>query len=589
VISADEKISYAELYARSLKIGASLREQGAMPGALIGIYQHRTINMVATLLAIQSTGAAYVPLDPGYPSERIQYMLDDCHALLIVAEDALLETLPSTRAISLSVEALVMGSDNQSGVEISNKQTGSICTKMQDLAYMIYTSGSTGRPKGVPISQANLTNFLLSMQRTPGITDHDVLLAVTTISFDIAGLELFLPLMSGARIVLASREDAVDASKLSSLIQDHGVTVLQATPTTWRMLLEIEHSIASLNKGFCGGEGVPQELAQSMIARGIEVWNLYGPTETTIWSCAKRIEAHAITAPNEDIGRPIDNTQIYIVDQDMNLMPRGAPGELVIGGAGISPGYWNRPDLTAEKFIPNPFGPDTNAQLYRTGDLAYQRADGSLVCLGRIDHQIKIRGFRVEPGEIEALIGQHAAVKQALVSIWSPRPDDTRLVAYVVTHRDESTTDMLKEWLRTQLPAYMVPTEWVVLESFPLTPNGKLDRQALPEPGREFHDAYVEPSTHTEALLAELMSQTLQISRISATDDFFELGGHSLLAGRFVAAVSNKLSVQLPLSTIFEKSSVRALAEHLDSLLWAAKQTIPRTEALSDDEEEFRL
>jgi amino acid adenylation domain-containing protein/non-ribosomal peptide synthase protein (TIGR01720 family) len=589
VICADEKISYAELYARSLKIGASLREQGAMPGVRIGIYQHRTINMVATLLAIQSTGAAYVPLDPGYPSERIQYMLDDCDALLIVSEDALLDTLPSTEAIILSVQALVIGPENQSSGDITDRQTGTYRTKMQDLAYMIYTSGSTGRPKGVPISQANLTNFLLSMQRTPGMTDHDVLLAVTTISFDIAGLELYLPLITGARIVLASREDAVDASKLSTLIHDHGVTVLQATPTTWRMLLETEHSIASLNKGFCGGEGVPQELAQSMVVRGIEVWNLYGPTETTIWSCAKNIKAHSITAPYEDIGHPIDNTQIYIVDRDLNLMPLGAPGELLIGGAGLSPGYWHRPDLTADKFVPNPFGTDTSALLYRTGDLAYQRADGSLVCLGRIDHQIKIRGFRVEPGEIEALIEQHDAVKQALVTIWSPRPDDKRLVAYVITHENESTTEMLKEWLRSQLPAYMIPTEWVTLESFPLTPNGKLDRQALPEPGRELHDAYVEPSTHTEALLAELMSQTLQISRISATDDFFDLGGHSLLAGRFVAAVSNKLSVQLPLSTIFEKSSVRALSEHIDSLLWAAKQMSPRSEALSDDEEEFRL
>ena len=589
VICENEKISYGELYARSLKIAASLRQHGAMPGSRIGIYQHRTINMVATLLAIQSTGAAYVPLDPGYPSERIQYMLDDCQALLIVSEDALIETLPSTDAINLSIQALVMGSDNQSRVEISERQTVTYRTKMQDLAYMIYTSGSTGRPKGVPISHANLTNFLLSMQRTPGMTNRDVLLAVTTISFDIAGLELYLPLITGARIVLASREDAVDGGKLSMLIQDHGVTVLQATPTTWRMLLETEHSIASLNKGFCGGEGVSQELAQSMVVRGIEVWNLYGPTETTIWSCAKHIKAHSITAPYEDIGHPIDNTEIYIVDRELNLMPRGAAGELVIGGAGLSPGYWHRPDLTAEKFVPNPFATDASSQLYRTGDLAYQRADGSLVCLGRIDHQIKIRGFRVEPGEIEALIEQHATVKQALVSIWSPRPDDTRLVAYVVSREDESTTEMLKEWLRTQLPAYMVPTEWVILESFPLTPNGKLDRQALPEPGREFHDAYVEPSTHTEALLAELMSQTLQITRISATDDFFELGGHSLLAGRFVAAVTNKLSVQLPLSTIFEKSSVKALAQHIDSLLWASKQMSPRNEVLSDDEEEFRL
>lgn len=589
VICAEEKISYAELYARSLAIGASLREHGAIPGTRIGIYQHRTINMVATLLAIQSTGATYVPLDPGYPSGRIQYMLDDSQALLIISEDTLLHKLPKTTATRLSVQTLLKGTDNLDSTEISDKMSERVDAKMQNLAYIIYTSGSTGRPKGVPISHASLTNFLLSMQRTPGLTDHDVLLAVTTISFDIAGLELYLPLITGSRVVLASRKDAVDSGKLSTLIQDHGVTVLQATPTTWRMLLETKHTITSLKKGFCGGEGVPQELAQNLIGYGIEFWNLYGPTETTVWSCAKHIEAHAISAPYEDIGHPIDNTQIYIVDQYMNLMPRGAPGELLIGGAGLSLGYWHRADLTAEKFVPDPFGLDASAKLYRTGDLAYQRADGSFVCLGRIDHQIKIRGFRVEPGEIEALIKQHPSVKQALVSIWTPHPDDKRLVAYVVNQQDESNTDTLKSWLRTQLPAYMIPTEWVILDNFPLTPNGKLDRQALPEPGRDHHDAFVEPSTHTEALITELMSQTLQISRISATDDFFDLGGHSLLAGRFVAAVSNKLSVQLPLSTIFEKSTVKALSEHIDSLLWATKQMNPRSEVLSHDEEEFRL
>lgn len=589
VITEDEKLSYAELHERSLKIAAKLRGHGANSGTRVAIYQHRTANMLATLLAVQSTGAAYVPLDPGYPAERIQYMLDDSQALLIVTEDSLLDSLTSTQLTTLSVQSLVNPLGNQLLAERSDKQTEATRANVHDLAYMIYTSGSTGRPKGVPITHASLTNFLLSMQRAPGMSATDALLAVTTISFDIAGLELYLPLISGARIILASREAAVDGDKLSTLIQDNAVTVMQATPTSWRLLLEAQSPTSSLKKGFCGGEGVPQELAQAMIARDIEVWNLYGPTETTIWSCAKRIEAHPITAAYEDIGRPIDNTQTYIVDRDMNLMPRGAAGELLIGGAGLSPGYWHRPDLTAEKFIPDAFGQDPSAHLYRTGDLACQRADGSIVCLGRIDQQIKIRGFRVEPGEIESIIQQHQGVKQALVSIWEPKPDDKRLVAYVISSEQHAPIEVLKEWLRSQLPAHMIPSEWVFLEAFPLTPNGKLDRQSLPEPGREIGDSFIEPITNTEIILAELMSLTLQVSRIGATDDFFDLGGHSLLAGRFVAAVSTKLSVQLPLSTIFEKSTVRALSEHIDSLLWAANQMSQPTEALSDDEEEFRL
>lgn len=586
-----EELTYAGLYERSLKIATQLRHYGAIPGKCIGIYQHRTVNMLATLIAIQHTGATYVPLDPEYPAERIQYMLNDSRALFVVSENALLDTFPASRAMVVLVESLLERADpSNHPVSISNdSHRNENAGPEQDLAYIIYTSGSTGRPKGVPITHASLTNFLLSMQRAPGLLSTDVMLAVTTISFDIAGLELYLPLIKGARIVLAPREAAVDGETLATLIQEKGVTVMQATPTTWRMLLETQSPITSLNRGFCGGEGVPQDLAQALITRNIEVWNLYGPTETTIWSCAKRIEAHPLRAAYEDIGRPIDNTQTYIVDRDMNLVPRGTAGELLIGGAGLSPGYWQRPGVTAENFIPNAFGPASSTLLYRTGDLAFQRRDGSIVCLGRIDQQIKIRGFRVEPGEIEAVLAQHPGIRQALVSIWEPKPDDKRLVAYFTTNESPPQIDRLKEWVHTQLPAHMIPTDWVILDTLPMTPNGKVDRKSLPKPDREINDAFIEPCAGTEAILAELMSQTLQVTQIGATDDFFDLGGHSLLAGRFIAAVSNKLLVQLPLSTIFEKSTVRALSEHIESLLWVAKQMSQPTQALSDDEEEFRL
>jgi acyl-coenzyme A synthetase/AMP-(fatty) acid ligase/acyl carrier protein len=428
------------------------------------------------------------------------------------------------------------------------------------------------------------------MAKIPGLSRSDTLLAVTTISFDIAGLELYLPLLVGAQVVIADRETAMDGVLLKQIIGQHGVTVMQATPTTWRLLLEAGWSgNTSLQRAFCGGEGFPSDLAQQMLGLQLEVWNLYGPTETTIWSTAQRVVQSALKRPNEDIGYPIDNTTVYVVDQDCNLMPQSASGELLIGGDGLAWGYLGLPALTAEKFIPDPFGTTPGARLYKTGDRARRLADGTLTCLGRIDHQIKIRGFRIEPGEIEVVIQQHSSVRQAVVIVWTAEPGDKRLAAYFTSKDSTTTIDAVKDWTRAQLPAHMVPTEWAQLEQLPLTPNGKLDRNALPAPGASSLKLYVPPLSETEVALATLMAEVLGIELVSCDDDFFDLGGHSLLAGRLVTKIQKVLQVQIPLAVLFDKPCVNVLAKHLDTQRWLVQQQAQPLAALTDDEEEFRL
>ena len=343
---------------------------------------------------------------------------------------------------------------------------------------MIYTSGSTGKPKGVQIPQGALVNFLCSMQREPGLTSEDTVLSVTTISFDIFGLELYLPLITGAKVVLVERDDAADGARLIELLRESGASVMQATPATWRLLLQAGWEGNRSLKVLCGGEALPQDLVAPLLERCGELWNLYGPTETTIWSTVCRIKS------KEDpilIGRPIANTQIYILDNSLQPTPVGVAGELHIGGDGLARGYLNRPELTAEKFIPNPFGNDPQSRLYKTGDLARYRADGAIECLGRIDHQVKVRGFRIELGEIESRIKEMEAVGNCVVVLREDRPGDQRLVAYYVRRRICKRFDArVRRICNAKLPDYMVPQHFVELDPIPLTPNGKVDRKALP-------------------------------------------------------------------------------------------------------------
>ena len=372
---------------------------------------------------------------------------------------------------------------------------------------MLYTSGSTGKPKGVEIPHRALTNFLWSMRTQPGCTEKDVLLAVTTLSFDIAGLELYLPLIVGGRIELASRPVAADGRLLREQIEKCGATLMQATPATWRMLIETGWQGTPGLTALCGGEGLPRELANQLLERTAALWNMYGPTETTIWSSVQRIRPED---PEITIGRPIANTEFYILDKNLQLLPVGVPGELFIGGDGLARGYRNRPELTAERFIPHPFSQKPGARLYRTGDLARYREDGQVVHLGRLDHQVKLRGFRIELGEIEAILDQHPAVQKNVVVARNADKGarDTYLAAYVVAEPGAApTVGELRRFLQGQLPDYMVPAAFVQMEALPLTPNGKVDRRALPEPDQvrpKLESAYVAARTPTEQTLVDI-------------------------------------------------------------------------------------
>jgi amino acid adenylation domain-containing protein len=417
-IFGDEQITYRELNQRANQLAHHLQALGVGPEVLVGLCVERSLEMVVGLLGILKAGGAYIPLDPNYPPERLAMMLTDAQPLILLSQNHLLDRLPSTSATIITLDK-----DWATDQCLTNPAS---TVKPENLAYVIYTSGSTGRPKGVQIIHEALTNVLMSMQQRPGLTNHDIFLAVTTISFDIAALEIYLPLIVGAKLIIAPQDAVADGSRLQNLLRDHKVTVMQATPTTWRLLLLSAWQNETKIKILCGGEVFPKELAKQLLALSDSVWNLYGPTETTIWSTVHEVKE--VTDKPISIGKAIDNTSVYILNQHLELLPMGVVGDLYIGGAGLARGYLNRPEETAEKFIPNLFG---QARLYRTGDLARRLPDGNLEFLGRADNQVKLRGFRIELGEIEAVLNQHSAVEQALVLLKEREAGDKQLAAYI--------------------------------------------------------------------------------------------------------------------------------------------------------------
>ncbi len=515
--------------------------------------------MVVGLLGILKAGGAYIPLDPAYPKDRISYILEDAHAPVLLTEAVSLRCLlrehgeARQRLIPIGVEIAAESEANPANV-----------TTTHHLAYVIYTSGSTGKPKGVQLEHRSVANFLESMRHEPGMNADDVLLAVTTLSFDIAGLEIYLPLTIGARVVIASREETIDGRLLLDRMQQCGATVMQATPATWRMLLDAGWHRSPNLKILCGGEALPRELANQILPRCSSLWNMYGPTETTIWSSVLKVEEGG--AGTVSIGRPIANTQMYVLDRHMAPVPDGVAGELYIGGDGLARGYFNRPELTAEKFVPDPFRRKPGARLYRTGDLARYLADGTIAFLGRSDFQVKLRGHRIELGEIEAALTQHADIRQAVVVVREDKPNDQRLVAYLVGETVEASD--LKNHLRETLPDYMIPSVFMTLESLPLTPNGKIDRKALPVPEyqRDTSADFIAPQTALERDLAGIFGQVLHLEEVGATDDFFSLGGHSLLATQVISRIRQALQVELPLRTIFEAPTVAGIASRIEKL-----------------------
>ena len=562
LIHEGESLTYADLNARANRLGHFLRAQGVGPDRLAAIYLERSAAMVVALLAILKAGGAYVPLDPMYPPERLAHMLEDAAPCVVLTQAKLQAQLPPTSAMVIAVDS---HRDDIASPNVSDLDAEVADLTPQHLAYVIYTSGSTGRPKGVMIEHAAVVNFLRSMRKRPGIEATDRLLAVTTIAFDIAALEIYLPLVAGARVVLADASDAADADSLARLLETHDITVMQATPATWKLLLRGGWKGCKTLKVLCGGEALGTDLAEKLLARVASVWNMYGPTETTIWSCARRISRVERPQHTEPIGGPINETRVHILDEHLRPVPPGAAGEIYIGGAGVARGYLNRAELTAERFVPDPFAAEPRARMYRTGDLGRMRQDGAIDFLGRTDHQVKIRGYRIELGEIEAQLARHADVREAAVVAWENEQDEKRLVAYLVPRNPSAppTVERIRELLGGMLPAYMVPSAFVALERFPLTPNGKLDRRALPPPdaASQLRRSYAAPRGSVEAALAGIWQALLRVERVGRDDNFFELGGYSMLALDLRTRIESELGVAVSLSALIEAPTVALLAQ----------------------------
>lgn len=564
-----QQLTYWELNARANQLAHYLQKLGVGPEVPVGVYMERSLEMVVTLLGILKTGGAYVPLDPQMPQERLAFILKDAQVSVLLTQERLQAGLPNYGKHLVCLDT-VWQTINQESQE--NPVSG---VTAANLAYAIYTSGSTGKPKGVAVTHESVTNFLNSIKQQPGLTDQDILLAVTTVTFDIAGLELFLPLIVGAKLALTSDEEAVDGARLLEKLVKSQPTVMQATPATWRMLEAAGWEVSPQLKILCGGEALPQALADQLLEKAASVWNLYGPTEATIWSTI-----HSVSRPVkpsrvnlEPIGRPIANTQIYILDRNLQPVPVGVRGELYIGGAGLARGYLNRPDLTAEKFIPNPFSPEPGSRLYKTGDLARYLSDSTIEFLGRIDHQVKLKGFRVELGEIEAVLRQHPQVRETVVILREDQPGDKRLLAYIVTDSESIDTSEIRRFLSEKLPGYMLPSAFVQMEALPLTPNGKCDRHALPAPDASVNLAtrFVAPRTPTEKILADIWAKVLRLAQVSIYNNFFELGGDSIVSIQVIAQ-AHQAGLQLTLKQLFQHQTIAELASVLDTTISAPSQ-----------------
>ena len=567
------RLTYAELAVRARALAGQLQRAGVKPGVGVGVCIERSTDLVVALLGVLAAGGHYVPLDPDYPADRVAYMLEQSGVAVLLVQSAPRARLPldgsAARVIAIDGEwAEIAAGEPATPAEVS----------AEDLAYVIYTSGSTGRPKGVMIPHRAVVNYVHWMRTAYPVDGRDAILQKAPASFDACIWEFFLPLVTGARLVLARAGAHQDPTYIADVVQRLGVTVLQLVPSQLQMLLETPAfaQLGTLRRIVCGGEALPAELLGRLAATlpDVPVTNLYGPTETTVYSAHWTFDrAHFDgTVP---IGRPIANTRIYVLDAQRQPMPVGMPGELYIGGRGVALGYLGRAELTAERFVVDSYAAGPASRMYRTGDLARWRPDGMLEYLGRADHQVKVRGFRIELGEIESVLASHPGVQATAALVREDRPGDKRLVAYVVPTGERPEASALREFVRGRLPEFMVPTAIVFLAALPINANGKLDRRALlaTEGPADSGAAYEAPRSPLESQIAEVWSAVLGGARVGAHDDFFALGGHSLLAMRVIGRLSSVLPVRLTIGSIFEARTVAGLAAMVVQRMAEQEQT----------------
>jgi amino acid adenylation domain-containing protein len=573
---SDERhqLTYAELNGWANEVAGRLHELGVGPDALVGIMMERSVEMVVALLGVLKSGGAYVPLDVNYPPERLRLMVEDSGLNVVISQAA-----SEVKLLAPHLEVISLDPDDLTTAVEAEFDQGSAASA-ENLAYIIYTSGSTGLPKGVMISHSSLCNHMIWMQKAFPLQQADRVLQKTPMSFDASVWEFYAPLLNGAHLVMAEPEAHMDGRFLIEQIRKNGITTIQMVPSLLKLCLDEPdfRKCHSLTRVFCGGEALTADLVRRFKESGLkaELYNLYGPSETTIDATYSRCEIDT----DVSIGRPISNTEVYLLDESMQPVPIGVPAELHIGGLNLARGYLRRPDITASKFIPHPFSAMRGARLYKTGDLARYRPDGQLQYLGRLDSQVKLRGFRIELEEIATVLRQHSQISDALVLAERSSTGDQRLVSYV-TGESAPTQRQLRSYLQGRLPEYMIPSRMVLVKEIPLLPNGKVDRRALETAhGEEWQEErrHIEPRNPAEEKLVSIWENVLGVNTVGVEDNFFEFGGHSLLATQLISRIRDEFKIDLPLRSVFSSPTPAEMARVIEAAIIEELEAITEAE-----------